>query len=213
MINLITKLSQSQIDEIVKYLDEVIQPQLGKDISSYARGRTRSWFPYEAPLSDSQSFKLGLDDKVIWDFCQEVCKSIGWTPHTGLVSKGGVIKPHRDASYADFKSIGINLGKVTWCYERIYPDFSWVSPEKCLNPSEIIKHDMTGGEVFEFNCKNPHWTENVDPDRWAFNLWRISKKKIDEFNEFINLDPSIQKVASQPINLKDSMKEFFGEDY
>ena len=45
---------------------------------------------------------------------------------------------------------------------------------------------MTGGEVFEFNCKNPHWTEDVDPNRWAFNMWRISTKGRPKFETFTN---------------------------
>jgi len=31
-----------------------------------------------------------------------------------------------------------------------------------------------------------HWTEDVDPDRWAFNLWRISTKGRPKFESFLN---------------------------
>lgn len=211
MINILTNIPKLEVHRITDYLDNVIEPMLGRDVSSYAPGRARSWFPYEAPLSDSQSFKLGLDDNNLWSFSNEVCKLIGWEPELALVSKGGTINPHRDAAYADFKSVGINLGKVTWCYERIYPNFSWAPPASCINPSEITCLDMTGGEVFEFNCKNPHWTENVDPNRWAINLWRISKKKREEFNEFLALDKTTQEKISQPFNLQEALDMFFGE--
>lgn len=186
MLNVITKLSESRVQELVNYLDEVVQPQLAQDVSNYALGRQRIWFPYEAPLSDKQAFSTAMSNDRLWNFCVNLCNMIGWQPDLGLVSKGGVIKPHRDAAFADFKSIGINLGKVTWCYTRSYPDFAWVPGNQCVNPPETTKMEMTGGEVFEFNCKNLHWTEDVDPNRWGINLWKISNKKRAEYNQFLS---------------------------
>lgn len=185
MINILSKLSQNKINELVSYLDENVEPLLGRDVSSYAPNRRRIWLPYEAPLSDSMSFKLSLQDERLWNFILKLCATFNWKPDLGLVSKGGVIKPHRDAGYANFRAVGINLGNVTWCYQHSYPEFSWTPPEGCINPPEVIKIPMTGGEVFEFNSKNLHWTEGVDPDRWAFNLWTVSRKKREEFNQFI----------------------------
>jgi len=186
MLNIITTISPERVAKAVQYLEENIVPQLGTDVSNYAPGRSRVWFPYEAPLSEARDYQLACQDDKIWTFVKNICSTFEWEPELGLVSKGGTINSHRDAAYADFRSIGINLGKVTWCYERIYPNFGWARPEDCLNPSEIIKVPMTGGEVFEFNCKNPHWTEDVDPNRWAFNMWRISNKGRSKFENFLN---------------------------
>lgn len=186
MFNHITTISPERVQKAVRYLDDNVEHLLQHDVSNYAPGRARIWFPYEAPLSDNQTFKLGIPDQKLWTFVKNICATFGWEPEAALVSKGGEISAHRDAAYADFRSIGINLGSVTWCYERIYPNFGWARPEECINPSEIIKTPMTGGEVFEFNCKNPHWTEDVDPNRWAINAWRISSKKRKEFNDFVN---------------------------
>jgi len=185
MFNHITTISPERVAKAIKYFDNNIEPLLGTDVSSYAPGRRRIWFPYEAPLSNNRTFELALPDQKIWAFVKNICASFGWEPELALISKGGEISAHRDAAYADFRSIGINLGSVTWCYERIYPAFGWAEPSKCIDPSEITKVPMTGGEVFEFNCKNPHWTEDVDPNRWAINAWRISAKKRIEFTDFL----------------------------
>lgn len=184
MINFLAKISQENVDSLVEYLNNNYADNLGTDVSNYAKGRRRSWLQYEGPLSDERSFEPGIQDERIWNYVTKLCSKFDWEPELGLISRGGKITRHRDAAYADFRSIGINLGKVTWCYERIYPMYAWVPSEQTLNPTEISKIEMTGGEVFEFNCKNPHWTENVDPDRWGINLWRVSRKKRSEFETF-----------------------------
>ena len=186
MLNIITTISPERVAKAVQYLEETIAPQLGTDVSNYAPGRSRVWFPYEAPLSEARDYQLACQDDKIWTFVKNICSTFEWEPELGLVSKGGTISPHRDAAYADFRSIGINLGKVTWCYSKAYPMYKWVPEEHQINPPEITKIEMTGGEVFEFNCKNLHWTEDVDPDRWAFNLWRISTKGRPKFENFTN---------------------------
>jgi hypothetical protein len=186
MLNIITTISPERVAKAVQYLEENIVPQLGTDVSNYAPGRSRVWFPYEAPLSEARDYQLACQDDKIWTFVKNICSTFEWEPELGLVSKGGSISPHRDAAYADFRSIGINLGRVTWCYSKAYPMYKWVPEEHQINPPEITKIEMTGGEVFEFNCKNLHWTEDVDPDRWAFNLCRISTKGRPKFENFTN---------------------------
>lgn len=185
MLNVITTLSPERVQRLVAYLEETLAPNLGADVSSYAPGRRRSWLPYEAPLSESRDYEIGLQDDKLWKFATGICATFDWQPDLGLISKGGTISPHRDASYADFRSVGINLGKVTWCYSRAYPMYNWVPNQHQINPPEVTKLQMTGGEIFEFNCKNLHWTEDVDPNRWAFNLWKISNKARPKFNNFL----------------------------
>ena len=186
MLNIIKTISPENVANIIQYLEENIEPNLGTDVSNYAPSRRRSWFPYEAPLSEVQDYKLGFQDDRIWNYVTGLCSTFNWEPDLGLVSKGGTIKPHRDAAYADFRSVGINLGSVTWCYSKAYPMYNWVPEDQQINPPEVTKIQMTGGEVFEFNCKNLHWTEDVDPDRWAFNLWRVSNKGRSKFESFLN---------------------------
>jgi hypothetical protein len=186
MLNIITTISPERVAKAVEYLNQTIDPILGTDVSNYAPGRRRIWFPYEAPLSEARDYQLACQDDKIWTFVKNICSTFDWEPELGLVSKGGLITPHRDAAYADFRSIGINLGPVTWCYSRSYPMYKWVPDDQLINPPEVTKVQMTGGEVFEFNCKNLHWTEDVHPDRWSFNLWRISNKGRSKFDNFIN---------------------------
>jgi len=185
MLNIISTINQDTVNKLVDYLETNINPILGQDVSSYAPGRRRIWLPYEAPLSNARPFEKGLQDDKIWSYLTSVCAQFNWQPELGLISKGGLISPHRDTTFADFRSIGINLGKVTWCYSRSYPMFSWVPDEQRIDPPEVTKLEMTGGEVFEFNCKNVHWTEDVDPNRWGINLWTISKKSRLQFNQFL----------------------------
>lgn len=186
MLNIITTLSPERMNNLIDYLEETVAPNLGTDVSNYAPGRRRTWLPYEAPLSENMNYKLGLQDDKIWSFVKTMCSTFGWEPELGLISKGGIINPHRDAAYADFRSVGINLGKVTWCYSRAYPLYSWAPDSQQINPPEVTKVQMTGGEIFEFNCKNLHWTEDVDPNRWALNLWRVSNKGRSKFNDFLS---------------------------
>ena len=184
MLNIITTVPQDTINQICNHLNSNYEHSLGQDVSNYAPGRRRSWLMYEAPLSDSLTFQPAIQDERLWSWISRVCATFNWTPELGLISKGGQIAAHRDAAYADFRSIGINLGPVTWCYERSYPFYNWVNNDEQINPPELTKINMVGGEVFEFNCKNRHWTENVDPNRWGINLWRVSKKKRAEFDQF-----------------------------
>lgn len=179
MFRIVQTISQEIINTIIGYLNEVIEPQLGTDVSSYAPGRMRSWLEYEAPLSQSQPWQLALHDDRIWSYVTRVCARHGFSPDIGLISKGGVISSHRDASYANFMAMGINLGECTWEYRQCYPEYKWTPQQNESAPVET--YHLTGGEVFFFNCKNPHAVTQASPDRWAINLWTVSKKGMDGF--------------------------------
>jgi len=173
MIEILGSISPQKVREVVDYLNSNIEEDLGVDISNYAKGRRRVWLQYEAPLSPIQPWKHGHKDEYLWDFVLTTMAPYGAVPELGLVSKGGQIEFHRDASYAEFKAFAINLGKVTWEYEQSYPGYSWVAEKFLVDPPKLTTFEMTGGEVFQFNSKNRHRAVNVDPERWAFNMWNI----------------------------------------
>jgi hypothetical protein len=173
-------ISPEVMSTIIDYLDEVIYPLLTKDISSYAPGRNRAWLEYEAPLSLSQPWQRGIHDDRIWSYVMRIATKHDFTPDIGLVSKGGTISQHRDAPYANFMAMGINLGECTWEYQECYPGYKWTPDQNMNAPTEI--HNLIGGEVFFFNCKNPHAVTQASANRWAINLWSVSKKGIDGFN-------------------------------
>jgi hypothetical protein len=133
---------QNTIDnEVLEYLDQNIS-KLVPDVSNYAKGRLRAWIGLEAPLTDKQSFKLGqfTYNDFIWEWLNKFCiDNLSFTPEIALVHIGGAdcsdpedypkdgkggacgIKEHRDAGYADFRAVGINLrGNATFGYRAIY---------------------------------------------------------------------------------------------
>jgi hypothetical protein len=167
---------------ITDYLNESILPHMIINPSGAAKGRCQLWIQTAAPLMAGVPFHVGYEDERIMNFIRSIAPE-GFTPEAVLVTKGGNIRRHRDARYGDYRGMSINLGKVTWYYEPCNNRYSWQPgiPES-VTP---IRYDLTGGEVFFFNTKNPHWVENAHPDRWSFNVWQISKNSRDEYNEFM----------------------------
>ncbi len=183
-MRILHQLTQTQIDYLVALCSQHLT--LTGDVSNYARGRQRSWLRHEAPLSDARPWRTANQNQELWDEIQEICHQISFVPEVGLASIGGEITAHRDASYADWRAVGINLGITTFGYELSYPEFKWAPPSELVSPPQVSHTQLVGGEVFEFNCKNRHWTSNVAPDRWGINLWRISAKQRHKYNEFID---------------------------
>lgn len=150
---------------------------LKPDVSNYARNRQRYWLQHEWSLN-KRVFLPAVKDKRLWTFCKE------WMPDAdlGLVVHGPVgIQPHRDDSYADWRGVGINLGKIeSWYYDCQYPEFRWT---KDRNPSNPRTYQIPIGGVFEFNTKNLHGVNNPASDRWAIFLWKISSKFRNQFEQ------------------------------
>jgi len=183
IVNILHQLTRTQIDRLVNLCSRHLT--LTGDVSNYARGRQRSWLRHEAPLSDARPWRSANQNDELWNEILEICNQISFVPELGLASLGGEISAHRDASYADWRAIGINLGVTTFGYELSYPEFRWAPPSELVSPPQVSLTRLVGGEVFEFNCKNRHWTSNVSADRWSINLWRVSPKRRHKFNEFL----------------------------
>lgn len=193
--------SQHDIDpKVIDYLT-ANKARLVPDVSNYARGRYRAWIGLEAPLTDVQPFRkaqFGYDD-FLWRWLYEFCQTnLNFEPEIGLVHIGGAncgdpqdnpldgrggecgIKTHRDAGYADFRAVGINLiGEATFGYIPSYPHQDRWSKDQNVNAKiETVK--MIPGTCVLFNCKNPHFAQ-VGPNRWCINAWRIRDKRRKEF--------------------------------
>lgn len=192
-------------EECITYI-EANRDRLTPDVSSYANNRMRAWIGAEAPLADKFNFEsapFGPEDK-LWKFVVWYCKSyLEFTPEVALLHVGGAdcsdpdenaiegrggecgIKMHRDAGYADFRAVGINLiGDAVFGYRAVYPGFSWVPQHQQNEDAPIQRVKMTSGTSVIFNCKNPHFAQ-VGPNRWCINAWRISNKRRDDYNEFM----------------------------
>ena len=152
--------------------------RLTLDVSTYATNRQRYWLQDEWDLKN-RKFIPGIKDERLWNYCKH------WMPDAdlGLVVYGNVgITEHRDDSYADYRSVGINLGELeSWSYDCRYPEFRWTAHR---NPRERIYHKIQNGEVFEFNCKNPHAAIRPHEDRWAIFLWKVSQKFKAQYKEY-----------------------------
>lgn len=161
------KLDQQTTNHIISLLEKNAVPHLQADVSNYAKGRMRVWMPYEAPLDSPNStdrpFIPGMMHDELWQFIVDLCAKHGFTAQLALASKGGSIKPHRDATYAAAWSFGINLGECDW---QIASTRDSAKPDYSMH--------LTGGEVFKFNSKHTHAVINAKPDRWAINVWAIA---------------------------------------
>ena len=160
-------LSPEELQWITNKLEKNILPHLVADVSNYAKGRMRTWLPYEAPLdapnSSARPFVPGLLDDEVWQWIVDLCAKHGFKAETALISKGGNIKPHRDTTYAAAWAMGINLGSCNW---HIASSREMASTDYTM--------DLSGGEVFAFNSKHVHAVTNADSERWAINVWAIA---------------------------------------
>jgi hypothetical protein len=182
MFQLLMTINPAIMAQIVDTLNKEIEPLLKADVSNYAKGRMRVWLEAEAPLSATRPWVAGVHHERLWDYLTRITAPFGFTPDLALVSKGGSITEHRDASYAQYRSLGLNLGVATFHYRQVYPGMAW-SKDQNQNATEEV-YSLTGGELFEFNCKNPHAVSHVDAERWSINMWEVSNKEIARFNAF-----------------------------
>lgn len=188
MLEVVQTLNSEQMEELKTILNS-LKDNLQPDVSNYAKGRMRFWIEHEWDLA-AKVFKPSLKHPRLW----EICKDIWPQAQLGLAAFGPIgIKLHRDDSYAAFEAYTINLGYVDcWQYERIYPEYKWVPPNQTINPPEFIELSIKPGDVIRFNCKNRHSPVNPSNDRWSINLWKVSDKFMDAFDNQPN-QPFLQK--------------------
>ena len=167
---------------IIDYLNESILPHMIINPQGAAKGRCQLWIQTAPPLMATTPWHVGYEDERIMNYVRSIAPE-GFTPEAVLVTKGGNISRHRDARFADYRGMSINLGKVTWYYERSNDQYFWQPGVAESVPAG--RYDLTGGEVFMFNTKNPHWVEDAHQDRWGINVWQISKNTRSDYNKFM----------------------------
>ncbi len=161
-------LHNSEREYVINLLELHARNKLTLDVSSYAKGRNRTWLRAEPQLTSNSQVPIFVKSILpipdleihVWN----MFKSVGFNPDCALCIQGPVgIKPHRDGSYAATKAVGINLGEVKWMYGKTYSDIEYVK--------------IPLGAIYSFNCKMVHAAEPVDPLRWAINGWNFSKSR------------------------------------
>lgn len=174
MIKGIKTIDPKNVQIIIEHLEKH-KDKFTLDKSNYALNREKFWLEWEWDLLE-RKFIPGIKDKKLWDLCKI------WYPEAdlGLVVHGDVgIELHRDDSYAAFKAVGVNLGKIDyWLYDNQYPNYSWTEKTNTPNPK---KYNIPPGLVFQFNCKNPHSAISPAKNRWAIFLWKVSNKTKKQF--------------------------------
>ena len=201
----VIQIDLSKYKELLLYTIEAVK-DLTPDLSNYAKRRKRTWIGCEAPLTDNQRFKNVKHNfkSPLWIFLKDFSQQeLGFTPELALLHLGGAdcsdpeespingrggecgILFHRDAGYADYKAIGINLsGNAVFGYKDCYTTQDCWKKEQDVN-AKIQTINMISGTSIIFNCKNPHFGQ-AGPNRLCINAWRISKKRRKEFEEFKN---------------------------
>ena len=183
--------TQSKMRELL----DSYQSSLTSDISNYAKGRQVYWLEHQADLTKvngGKVYKPGVQIPRLWDYCSKLFnKAITYselsyqpTLDLGLVAYGSKgIDWHRDASYADFPAVSINLSTLTteWGYEDCRLGYDGKSPNS--NPNKKV-YKLVPGSVVLFNCKNSHAVIKCDSTRYSINLWSVAPKFKTYFNKY-----------------------------
>lgn len=178
MLEVIHQIKDKDQQELIAHLENY-WTHLESDISNYARGRKRFWLKEEPPLSKHGSYKPAVQPyERLNNFLTSICKKAGIKFHFALVAKGEKgIQWHRDAAYAGWKAVSINLGACTWGYCHAYDGYGYekvqTGPHKFKGnkPVDFYQLELTGGEVLLFNPKNLHKASPNNNDRISINIW------------------------------------------
>lgn len=169
-LKIIDTLSPQKVSQIKEHILTNLAFLATPDVSNYAKGRLRLWLNQEPTFAKEYTIKPAIQDDRLWQYiCTIYRKVYGITPSFALVAvKDTNIKLHRDATYAGWKALSINLGQCTWHYQECYPDYRY--SKQVSNPT-TIETELYGGEVISFNPKNPHGVSNASEDRISINIW------------------------------------------
>jgi hypothetical protein len=160
------------------WLETHIRNNLRPDVSNYAKGRLRVWLDDEPSLTANVRISQGL--RIPAGIRQRLRDLIKWDFDYALVTYSGDfeaigIKPHRDARYADYEAVGLNVSGTCrfdyWAGRQSFGkspnlieyDPRYDAPTDCLN--------LAAGDVVKFNCKNLH-SATPSKKRWNINFWR-----------------------------------------
>lgn len=189
MFTILNKLDEATLKEMVTIAQSA---PMREDVSSYARGRMRTWLNVNWDLKERKFTKEKdyFKNARLWEMILGIWPQaeIGLLTYSGLEDPKG-ISLHRDDSYADYESYGIQLtGTCDFHYMGGYRQFKWHVDK---DPEERKTYKLSPGDVFRFNCKNRH-SAIPSAGRYAINLWKISDKFRKDYDEAVK--PSIKPL-------------------
>jgi hypothetical protein len=157
-------ISQAQHDQIVDYLEER-KASMEPDVSNYAKGRLRAWFPRAWDLRDKRWTDEAVlpDHDRLWDWTQRKFQGV----HVALVHTEVGIRFHRDDTYSTPVAFGANFGAPIRF--SIRADNYWSTAPSV----EVI---IKPGELYKFVCKMPHQAEILGEGRWGMNAWIVKQQ-------------------------------------
>jgi hypothetical protein len=171
---LLHQLSAENQRRICDHLSQEIAPHLSPDSSSYASGRSRLWLQHQPSFARDYTLSAGHVDQRLWGYFERLLPS---RIDCGLVTRGPVgISMHRDASYAQYRAFGVNLGEqVTFGYREVYREYRYSPDQQAFAPVQEIT--LQPGDVYEFCCKNPHGIMSpITASRWSINFWALRSR-------------------------------------
>lgn len=178
---------------IIKTLDPAItaelleiakQAPLKADVSSYAKGRQRTFVHMNWDFRDRKFDKDCFKNDRMW----EILTGIWPEAEIGLLTYSGNENPkgidlHRDDSLHNYESWGVQLsGTCEFHYMGGYKNFYWEQDREEEKDQTFI---LNPGDVFRFNCKNKH-SAIPSIERYAINLWKISDKFKKDYDNTLN---------------------------
>ena len=149
------------LEEFRDYFRSLI-PLMAPSHSSLTGRRLELWIFNQVNLG-SGKVSPGFCDDRLYAFTQRIYPgcNIGLLTYHGSERGGssGLIRSHRDHTYAMPQALSINLGIA---------DFE-------ING---VTHRLGDGDIWEFNCKEPHAIPAIHTaERFSLVLWQLNKRK------------------------------------
>jgi len=139
-------------------------PNMPMDVSRYAVGRRRLWLFNESNLQDTKITPAYYNQR-LYDFSQRVFPGcdIGLLTFAGeyndTIKSTGLIKPHRDHTFAQPEARLVNLGVALFGYAG-------------------QQYQLNDGEIWQFNCKEIHSVDAItSPRRFSIVFWKLNSSK------------------------------------
>ena len=153
MLRIINKVDSNSIEDLRAWCQDRTT-DMREDLSRYAPGRLRMWLFSECDLRTNAKMYPAYSDSRIEKFAQRVFPGCD----IALISFNGLIDWHRDHNYATTIARGVNLGSAK---------FGIGLP----NDRQII--DLQDGDIYEFNCKQPHSILSHSQERFSITFWKM----------------------------------------